>query len=60
MGSVVQCVTCQHSYKIITCLCGGANVLGEGEMVYEGFSMYKCKCCSKEFTFTICPACSSP
>lgn len=60
MGSNVQCVSCEQAYKVITCVCGGTNVLGEGETVFEGFSMFRCKCCAKEFTFTVCPACAAP
>lgn len=32
----------------------------EQEAVFEGYSMYQCKCCKKEFAFTICPTCAAP
>ena len=59
MGSNVSCVTCSFSFKLISCICGGQNILDEHETVFEGHNKFKCKCCKKEFTFTVCPGCES-
>lgn len=60
MGSSVSCVTCHHTYKLITCLCGGETLCPESETIFEGYNLFKCACCAKEFTFTICPVCHAP
>lgn len=47
MGSNVSCVTCQYTFKLISCICGGQNILDEHQTVFEGFNKFSCKCCKK-------------
>ena len=56
----IKCDNCNQDFKLAVCPCGGQVFRESSETFVEGMTLFPCKECKKNFTYTICPECNTP